>query len=134
MTHLKWRHVWRFGLAPSISSPGLASLEVALYGDDPRLLQGVTCSPPMAVVFGNRTACAACALGWTGWQGDRLRTIGEVADYFHQLCDAADDALREPGACRFFLNWYDETPREVMRRELLAEVRRELTRRRSIAA
>ena len=28
----------------------------------------------------------------------------------------------EPAACRWFLNWYDDTPRDEVRRELLAEV------------
>jgi hypothetical protein len=31
--------------------------------------------------------------------------------------------------CRFFLNWFDDTPREQMRHQLLAEVDRELNRR-----
>jgi hypothetical protein len=130
----RWRQIWRIGLAPMVSRRGLAALENALMNDDPRLLQGVTCAPPLVDVLSQRTACAACALGFTGWQGEGLRSIGQVADYFHQLCDAADDALGEPGACRFFLNWYDDTPRSEMRQELLAEVRRELARRQAVAA
>ncbi len=39
----------------------------------------------------------------------------------------------EPAACRWFLNWYDETPRHEMRRCLLAEVNRVLARRAACA-
>src|SRR5262245_29901746 len=130
----RWRQIWRMGLAPNLSRRGLAALEHALVSDDSRLLQGVTCAPPLVDVMSGRTACAACALGFTGWQGEGLRSIGQVADYFHRLCDAADEALGEAGACRFFLNWYDDMPRHEMRRELLAEVRRELARRHAVAA
>src|SRR5262245_19877313 len=101
---MKWRHVWRTGLAPLISSGGLMALEAALATDDDRLLQGATCAPPLLDLWGNRAICAACALAWTGWQGERLRTIGAVAEYFHRLCDDADAALNAPGVCRFFLN------------------------------
>ena len=130
----KWRRVWRIGLAPFISREGLLALETALATDDHRLLQGVTCAPPLLDAWSNRAICAACALGWTGWHGEGLRSIGAVADYFHRLCDDADAALNEPGVCRFFLNWYDETPRAEMRRQLLGEVRLELQRRIPVAA
>lgn len=130
----RWRHVWRLGLAPFISSRGLAALETALETDDSRLLQGATCSPPLLEVWSARKICAACALGWTGWHGEDLRSIGAVADYFHRLCDQADEALNEPGASRFFLNWYDDAPRDEMRQQLLAEVQLELRSRMAVAA
>jgi hypothetical protein len=46
----------------------------------------------------------------------------------------ADRALGEPGACRLFLRWFDETPRAEMRRQLLPEVQRALAERRAAAA
>ena len=121
-----WRRVWREGLSPQFSVAGLRALERALAIDDPRLLQGTTCSPPLLDVWRKRRVCGACALAWAGWQAEKLATVGQVEAYFHRLCDAADAALDEPAACRFFLNWYDETPRADMRRALLAEVRRAL--------
>jgi hypothetical protein len=117
-----------------LSRRGLLALETALASDDPRLLQGVTCAPPLLDAWSNRKVCAACALALSGWRGEGLTTVGDVEAYFHGLCDAADRALHEPAACRFFLNWYDDTPREEMRRMLLAEVRLELSRRSAIAA
>lgn len=122
----KWRRVWRDGLAPLLSDSGLRALEAALVRDDPRLLQGATCTPPALDAWREQRVQGTCALSWCGWQGEGLRSVGDVEAYFHRLCDAADAVLREPAACRFFLNWYDDTPRADMRRALLAEVRRAL--------
>ena len=65
---------------------------------------------------------AACALGFCGWQGDRLDTVGEVEEFFARCCFEADQRLGEAAACRWFLNWFDDTPRDEMRAELLAEI------------
>jgi hypothetical protein len=85
-------------------------------------------------VFQDEAVEGACALGYCGWQADGLRTVGEVEQFFIQSCEAADEALGEPAACRHFLNWFDETPRAEMRRGLLAEVNRALNHRHSAAA
>ena len=122
----KWRRVWREGLAPHLSRPGLLALQKALRNDDRRLLQGTTCYPPLLDIMRERTVQGTCALGFCGWQGDDLRRVGEIEDFFHNLCDAADAVFNEPAACRYFLNWHDDTPRAEMRRELLAEVTRSL--------
>jgi hypothetical protein len=130
----KWQRVWRTGIAPLASPDGLAALEKALVIDDRRLLQGVTSAPSFLNLPSARPICGACALAWLGWHGDGLRTTSDIERYFHQLCDAVDAALNEAAATRFFLNWYDSTPRDEMRRLLLAEVRLELARRRPLAA
>jgi hypothetical protein len=67
---------------------------------------------------------AACALGYCGWQGEKLETVGDVEEYFARCCFEADQKLGEAAACRWFLNWFDDTPRDEMRKELLAEVER----------
>jgi hypothetical protein len=72
---------------------------------------------------------AACALGFSGWQGDGLETVGEVEEFFAKVCYEADVRLGEPAACRWFLNWFDDTPRDEMRRELLEEVEYSLAER-----
>jgi hypothetical protein len=128
-----WRRVWRDGLAPRMSPRALATLHSALLADDPRLVQGTTCSPPALQALCDRRVETACALGYCGWQGEGLARVGEVEDYFQHLCDAADERMAERAVCRFFLNWYDDTPRDEMRRELLAEVERALGNR-AIAA
>lgn len=124
-----WRLVWREGFAPVISTCGLEALRGALQNDDPRLTQGSTTTPPPLMCVQDWPVEAACALGFCGWQGDELETVGQVEEFFARLCFEADQRLGEPAACRWFLNWFDDTPRAEMRRELLAEVERTLAER-----
>jgi hypothetical protein len=121
-----WRKVWREGMAPQLSPGGLEALRRALLNDDARLLQGATTTPPPLQCVQDWPVEAACALGFCGWQGLGLETVAEVEEFFARACFEADQRLGEPAACRWFLNWYDETPREEMRRLLLAEVNRAL--------
>jgi hypothetical protein len=121
-----WRKVWREGFAPVLSTTGLLALRRALSGDDGRLLQGSTTSPPPLMCVQDWPVEAACALGFCGWQGEGLETVGEVEEFFARACFEADQRLGEPAACRWFLNWFDDTPRDDMRRELLLEVNRTL--------
>jgi hypothetical protein len=65
---------------------------------------------------------AADVIGFCGWQGAGAETVGQVEQFFADACYQADVAIGEPAACRWFLTWFDDTPRDVMRRELLAEV------------
>ena len=117
-----WRTVWREGFAPVLTLQGLEALRDALTNDDPRLVQGSTTTPPPLMCVQDWPVEAACALGYCGWQGERLSTVGEVEEFFARCCFEADQRLGEAAACRWFLNWFDDTPRTEMRRELLAEV------------
>lgn len=117
-----WRSTWRNGFAPLISTRGLTALREALRADDRRLVQGATTTPPPLLCVQDWPVEGADALTLTGWQGDGLETIGVASDYFTKLCYDADQRLGEPAACRWFLNWHDDTPRDEMRRELLFEV------------
>lgn len=127
-----WRKVWREGLAPHLSTAGLDALAAGLACDDARLQQGATTTPPPLQCVQDWPVESACVLGYCGWQGEGLETVAEVEEYFARMCFEADRALGEPAACRWFLNWYDDTPRDDMRRELLAEVDRTLAERRGL--
>jgi hypothetical protein len=129
-----WREVWRKGLAPLLSKAGLEAVRVGLVGDDVRILQGATTNPPPLHCVANWPAEAACVIGYCSWQGDGLETVAEVEEYFTRTCFAIDQRLGEPGACRWFLNWYDETPRAEMRGLLAAEVSRGLAERLGVVA
>ncbi len=124
-----WREVWRDGLAPVLSTVGLEALQSGLKGDDERIMQGATTRPPPVQCVADWPVEAACVIGYSGWRGDGLETVAEVEDYFKRTCFEIDRRLNEPGACRWFLNWYDETPRDEMRRLLAAEVDRALAER-----
>ena len=117
-----WRQVWRLGIAPVLSDCELEALAKGLRDDDPRLTQGSTTTPPPLISVQDWPVEAACALGYCGWMGKGLEKVGEVEKRFAELCFDADQRLGEPAACRWFLNWFDDCPRDEMRRELLAEV------------
>ncbi len=122
-----WREVWRVGVALQLSELGLLALQRALQKDDPRLLQGATVSPPPSLP--DCTPDGACPVAFGCWHGDDLGTIGDISDAFAQVCYHSDKLTGEPADIRHLLNWVDETPREKMRRELLAEVNLELSKR-----
>lgn len=124
-----WRMVWRNGFAPLVSTAGLQALRKALNTDDARLMQGATTSPPPLMCVQEWPVESACALGFCGWQGEGLETVGEVEEFFARMCFEADQRLGEPAGCRYFLNWFDDTPRHEMRPQLLAEVDRTLAER-----
>ncbi len=127
-----WRLVWREGFAPVLSTTSLMALREALISDDARLSQGSTTTPPPLMCVHDWPVEAACALGYCGWQGDGLETVGEVEEFFARTCYEADVRLGEPAACRWFLNWFDDTPRHEMRCELLDEVELILSEREEI--
>lgn len=124
-----WQKVWREGVVPLLSNSSLEALQRALANDDARLLQGATTTPPPLECVQDWPVEAACALGFCGWQGEGLETVAEVEEFFARTCFEIDQRLGEPAACRWFLNWFDETPRDDMRRQLLAEVHRALAQR-----
>ena len=124
-----WRTVWRDGFAPGLPPAGLAALLTALETDDRRLEQGLTTSPPPLLAVQDWPVEGADALGFIGWQGEDLTTVGDVEEFFAKACFDADQRLGDPAACRWFLNWFDDTPRGEMRRELAGEVIRELINR-----
>jgi hypothetical protein len=124
-----WRKVWREGLAPLLSTKGLQALKRGLLRDDGRLTQGATTVPPPMQCVLDWPVEGACVVGYCAWQGDGLETVGEIEETFARTCFEADQRLGEPAAVRYFLNWYDDAPRDDMRKQLLAEVNRVLSER-----
>ncbi len=122
-----WQKVWREGLEPLLTGEALEALRQGLACDDSRLQQGVTTTPPPLMCVQDWPVEGACALGYCGWVGDGLETVGQVEEFFARMCFEIDQRLGEPAGCRWFLNWFDDTPREDMRREMLGEVLRALS-------
>lgn len=109
---------------------GLESLLVALVTDDKRLIQGTTSCPPPLMCVQDWPCEGSCALGWTFYKGGDV-TVGEVEEHFAAMCFQADQMIGEIAGSRWFLNWFDDTPRDQMRRELIPEVIRAVFARRS---
>ena len=124
-----WRKVFRDGFAPVLSTKGLEALRDALKSDDPRLVQGTSTVPAPLICVEDWPCEGACAVGFCGWQGDDKQTVGACSESFAVACFEADQLLGEPAACRWFLNWFDDCPRDEMLRELLPEVEAALTAR-----
>ncbi len=124
-----WRMVWREGFVPMLSTASLRALLEALRSDDGRLTQGSTTTPPPLMCVQDWPVEGACAVGFCGWQGEGLETVGEVEEFFAQACYEADKRLGEPAACRWFLNWFDDTPRDEMRALLAEEIEHNLRER-----
>lgn len=124
-----WRQVWRDGFAKVLPVAALVALRDGLRSDDKRLIQGATTTPPPLMCVADWPCEAGCLLSFAGWIGTGLRTVGQVEQFFAEMCQRTDELLGDPAACRWLLNWYDDTPRDDMRRELLAEVERSLAER-----
>jgi hypothetical protein len=124
-----WQLVWRDGFAPSLSTAGLQALQRALREDDPRLIQGATTSPPPMACVQEWPVEGCCAVGFCAWQGEGIDSVGGVEEFFANACFEADQRLGDPAACRWFLNWFDDTPRDQMRQLLLKEVEHTLRQR-----
>jgi hypothetical protein len=124
-----WRTVFREGFAPLLSDAALAALKDGLERDDQNILQGATTKPPPLMCVQDWPVEGGCPLAYGGWKGDGLVTVEEVETYWARLNFDADSRLGEVSGGRWFLNWVDDTPREEMRSELLAEVYREIDRR-----
>ena len=125
-----WRLVWQGGFALVLPTAGLEALRDALRADDLRLAQQCTTTPPPLMCVQDWPVEAACPVAFCGWQGDGLNLVGKVEEFFARMCFEADQLLNaEPAACRFFLDWWDDTPRAEAIRLLLPEVERAIAAR-----
>lgn len=129
-----WQLVWEKGFQPQFSTEALESLAQALETDDPRLCQGSTTVPPPLRAVQEWECEACCPVSWVGVLlngGFGSATVGQVEEFFAKACCEADIALGEPAACRWLLNFVDDTPRHQMRSALLAVIRTELEQRKA---
>ena len=98
------------------------ALEGALDLDDPRLLQLQTASPLPIHPHARHPVQGACPIAFAGWKGDGLLIVADLEEFFARVIFGAGERLGDPTGARYFLNWWDDSPR--------AEARRELARRR----
>lgn len=115
-----WRSVWRDALSILLSIDGLEALRKALIEDDEQLVQGITTNSDSIGIVG------ACAIGYSIWKGERVEDVGSVHQKFAEICCIAEQLTNVDCFTACFLNWFDETERNEMRRKLLFEVNRSL--------
>lgn len=136
-----WKVSWRNGYLPGMKTETLKALLEAVQSDDPRLTQGSTSTPPPLMCVQDWPIECGCIIGYAGaienggFESSSVEsyvakkkdnpspaTVGEVEEFFATACFQADQRLGNPAECRYFLNWFDGTPRSEMRRELQAEL------------
>lgn len=126
-----WRLVLREGFFPGWTTAALEAALKLLEADSPLLTQGSTTTPPplMCVQDWTVEACDIVAFCTVPTAFTNKETVGTMEEGFAKACYEADQRLGEPAACRIFLNWFDDTPRNEMRWSLIEEFRAEIGRR-----
>lgn len=120
---------WKDGFAVDLCYDQLVILRDALArGDESRLLQGLSTAPQPLRGNLDRSIVAADAVVYPHWRYTFgmfgvVETVGAASEAFAACCFNADQYLGEPAACRAFLNFWDDTPREEAFPALLAAVK-----------
>jgi hypothetical protein len=126
----KWQLAFRHA-AKSLSLDGLQALLKALRDDDDALEQGTTTVPTW--FYGCReVACeGGCAIGFAAWKSGAV-WARDVQAAFLRVCDSFDgmDGL----TLGDFTGWFDHTPRDQMRAELIQVVEAVITERVTLGA
>ena len=127
-----WRKTWRDGFAVVLPIQGLVGLLAALEKDDQRLLTGATCWPPPLQSCQNDFTEKACGIAWAAAYGaPDSYPVGELETLFAKACWDASALLGDGSACRYFLSYWDETPREQLRKQMIPELRLAISNRAS---
>ncbi len=121
-----WRFIFRKGFAPLLSFSALEALKSGIQQDDPALLQGCVVFPKLIPGFWDVPAVATGLLAYIGKEGEGLFSVAEVTEFHNRLKEAAAQKLGAVNIAQGFIEWFDKTPRQLMRKELLKEVRREI--------
>lgn len=127
---LPWLEVWDCGIAPQMTDEELTALADGLRDHDERIIQGHTTEPLPLLCVSDWPCEKADALGFAYLATHTGALIGEVEQFFAQTCYQCDVDIGEVAACRWFLNWHDDTPKLIMFRDLLAAVENTIYRRR----
>lgn len=145
-----WRKTFRKGILPALweKAGGRVGYATALRAVERHLLDdedGTMCQGNTTEALGDSHSVrdfpgrgdypcdAASFLAFLAWKGGLVKakheraTINEVEEAFAEMCFLIDKNMGEPAACRWFLNWFDETPMSSVRQPLLREVMRALS-------
>ena len=118
-----WRSTLRKGFIPLMSTGALVGAGAGAGDGRPEVDPGGDDHAPALQAVQDWPCEAADFVGYGGWQGDGLDTVGEVEEFFARLCFECDNRLGEPAGCKHWLNYWDETPRNEAFENALWEVR-----------
>lgn len=123
-----WRRILRQGLLPSLLAIELRELRIGLVNDSPRIQQ---CAITILTIPG-RDLCRpesiqyACPLGFAIWRGGTRPKEGGVEDRYQTILRRCKHKLKHDWDHVPYLNWELTCSRDELRRELIAEIDREL--------
>lgn len=125
-----WRKVWREGMAPQFTRRALLRLLDGLCEDDHRIIQGATVSPPPLQCVQGWQVEGADPIAYAYWMGDCGGdcSVSDAEEFFARTCFECDVLLKEPAACRWFLHWWDDGPRDDVTARLAEEVQRSIVK------
>lgn len=112
---MTWQEAWRT-LQQQFKTKGLTALAAALRSEDDTVLR---CETAASRSSEDDTCVAACPIGYCGWQGEDLKTSGQVERFF-ELFSLSPEGMR-------FVDLFDDC--FVSYAELAAEIDAELERR-----
>lgn len=116
-----WQEVFRVAASSCLTRDELLFIRDAIGRDDKRLIQGSTAKPPAIPCVYDWPAECGCLFGLLAFRDGKQPTVAQVENEFARIVNAID-ARFPMRAAYYFLNWFDETPRDTMRAELLAEI------------
>lgn len=119
-----WLTSWHDHIAPRMTDAELRALAEGLRNDDPAWRQDSTTYP---YAWAWDYPCeAGCAIAYAAWKS--LSEPAVVEDVWKRF-----DTIVGRGGMLYdaipFIRWHDDTPRDVVRRDLLPEVERVLANR-----
>ena len=119
-----WREVFRKAFVKVAPKEGLQSLYQALQDDDQRLIQGQSTEPAPLMSLQGHPVEGACMIGYCAWRGGEgdVKTVGETEEAFADLVWKCDQIMGGHAESRWLLQYWDDTPREDARRELIKEL------------
>lgn len=128
------RDAFRVGIAPQFTTETIVALRDALANDDERLIQHTTTEPPPLLCVADWPIRCGCGVAFCCWVGEMLIKVAEVHESFGRVIVESDRLLGGVAKTSAFLHFWDDTPRDQMRAELLTEVELILSERRQVAA
>ena len=126
-----WLRVFVDGFAPNMTDDELTAIRDGLANNDHRILQGATTDPVPLLCVHDWPCNGSCPVAFAKLGTNPEATVGEVEARFAELCYGCD-AILGRADCRHLLTWIDETPRDVMQRNLAAAIDGVLDRRRNL--
>lgn len=113
-----WKKIFIQGFAPSMTARQLEALAHGLRTDDPKLMQGRTTEPLPLWRTTDWPCEGGCGIVYAFYASQIADgpepTVGEAEEFFARCCYQCDELLGERAGCRWWLNWFDETPRPQM--------------------